>query len=169
MTGGRVPRGMGPLPAACVTALGLGLLRPAPGTWGSLLPVAVASSMLGTGCSINAITMVQVAIAVAFGIGCVAWGGLAERTLGAKDPSSVVADEVCAQALVLALLPWGFPLGNWTAIAVAFLAFRVADIVKPPPAGRLQSLSGGMGILADDIAAGGWALAAVWLIALASG
>ena len=45
------------------------------------------------------------------------------------------------------------------AVAVAFLSFRLLDIVKPWPAKSLQRIPGGLGILIDDLIAGGYALA----------
>jgi len=43
---------------------------------------------------------------------------------------------------------------TWPVALVGFVAFRAFDIVKPYPAGRLERLSGGWGIMADDVAAG---------------
>ncbi|MFZ5786292.1 MAG: phosphatidylglycerophosphatase A, partial [Acidobacteriota bacterium] len=72
-----------------------------------------------------------------------------------SDPGPVVIDEVAGQWLALALLvaaqPRPLSLGL---VAGSFLLFRLFDVVKPWPIGRLERLPGGWGILADDLAAG---------------
>lgn len=154
-----------------LSAGGLGYLRPASGTWGSLPPpVAVLAAVTLTG-STHWIDASLLATALAFSIVCVALGPFAERHYGAKDPGTVVADEVAGQAIALLALPWRRPEEAgalaWNAgIALtAFLAFRVFDIIKPPPARGLQVLPAGWGILVDDLLAGVYALVVVQLIA----
>ena len=66
-----------------------------------------------------------------------------------KDPGRVVIDETAGFLFTVALLPHGF----WTTVAGFFL-FRVFDVVKPTPVRQLESLPGGWGIVADDVAAG---------------
>ena len=84
------------------------------------------------------------------------------KTVGAKDPGRVVVDEVAGQWLTL----WGATAFNATSIALAFLLFRLFDVWKPFPARQLEALPGGLGIVADDLAAGLYAalvlLAAGW-------
>ena len=48
--------------------------------------------------------------------------------------------------------------------ATAFFAFRICDIVKPPPANGLQKLPAGWGILVDDLVAGVYALVLTQLL-----
>lgn len=148
-----------------LTGFGLGLLRPAPGTWGSLPPVVIAfgmASVLGPHWTIEATLIL---LAAAASIACIRFGGGAESVGGRKDPSWVVADEVAGQALALLLLPWRAPgaprawMWNIALAAIAFLAFRALDIFKPPPAHQVQRLRGGLGILMDDLIAGLYALA----------
>jgi phosphatidylglycerophosphatase A len=67
-----------------------------------------------------------------------------------KDPRFVVVDEVVGQWLALAGA-WSL---NWKSYLAAFLLFRVFDIWKPPPVRQLESLQGGVGIVADDLMAG---------------
>jgi phosphatidylglycerophosphatase A len=45
-----------------------------------------------------------------------------------------------------------------TGAAIGFVVFRILDIIKPWPARQLESLHGGLGIMADDLMAGvyGW-------------
>ncbi|MAC20728.1 MAG: phosphatidylglycerophosphatase [Phycisphaerae bacterium] len=169
---------MGVLPSMAVTALGLGFLRPASGTWGSLPPAVVAGLLL---LMHQPAWLIDLSMVLLLAIGCVAclrFGRAAERACGGKDPGQVVADEVAGQAIVLLALPWAsveswgsgslvppagvspllFDLGL---TAVAFLLFRIFDVLKPPPANGLQKLGGGLGILVDDLIAG--AMAAVLL------
>ena len=82
-----------------------------------------------------------------------AWSArLAERALGVEDPGPVVIDEVVGMLVSLLFLP-----GTWPVILAAFIAFRLFDIVKPWPAGRLEDVPGGWGVMADDVMAGVYA------------
>ena len=67
-----------------------------------------------------------------------------------KDPGIVVVDEVIGQWITLA----GATTLNWKSYLAAFLLFRAFDIWKPFPVRRLEALPGGLGINADDAAAG---------------
>ena len=60
-------------------------------------------------------------------------------------------DEVLGQLVTLAFIPV-----NATGALVGFVLFRVFDIIKPFPARNLERLHGGLGIMADDFAAGVW-------------
>jgi len=82
-----------------------------------------------------------------------AWSArLTEQALGVEDPGVIVIDEVVGMLVSLIFLP-----GTWPVIAAAFVAFRVFDIVKPWPAGRLEHVPGGWGVMADDVMAGVYA------------
>jgi phosphatidylglycerophosphatase A len=86
-----------------------------------------------------------------------AWSArLAEQALGVEDPGQVVIDEVVGMFVSLLFLP-----ATWPVVAAAFLAFRLFDIVKPWPAGRLERVPGGWGVMADDVMAGVYANLAV--------
>lgn len=80
----------------------------------------------------------------------------AEKLLRKKDPSAVVVDEVAGQ--MIALLSGPFWIHTWWSIFTAFLLFRVFDIWKPYPIRRLERLESGLGIMADDVLAGAYAL-----------
>jgi phosphatidylglycerophosphatase A len=69
----------------------------------------------------------------------------AERYFGGIDPGPIVIDEVVGMLVTLAFMP----VGLTTAIA-GFLLFRIFDVIKPFPARRLESLHGGLGVMADD-------------------
>jgi phosphatidylglycerophosphatase A len=118
----------------------------APGTVGSALTALV---LWLVPFSRAGLVVVLVAVIVA-GI----WAAdRAERVLGGKDPGAIVVDEVAGMTLAALLIPR--TLGP---LAVAFLLFRVFDIVKPPPAHAAQRLPGGFGVVVDDLIAGLYAL-----------
>lgn len=142
--------------AALATWFGVGLIPVAPGTWGSLaaLPLGVGLIWLGgEPLLIGGILAISLA-----GV----WAG--ERYADAKgqeDPQSVVIDEVAGQWL--ALLPC-MSLG-WIELALAFILFRAADILKPWPASWAdRNIPGGLGIMADDWVAGVYAALALALL-----
>ena len=125
------------------TGLGSGYSPVAPGTAGSLVGLLLFLPLAGRAFWIQLAAVVAVTI-----LGVLAGGRLA-TTLGAKDPGVVVVDEVAGQWITFLALPMN------PVIAVAgFLLFRVMDIVKPWPARALERLPGGLGIMADDVAAG---------------
>ncbi|MBX3359718.1 MAG: phosphatidylglycerophosphatase A [Phycisphaeraceae bacterium] len=158
-----------------VTSGGLGTLRPAPGTWGSLPPIGLAGLLIlggivptGKDPSAGAIyhTVLLTLCAMA-SLGCIAFGPAAEVRWGKKDPSSVVADETAGQCLPLL----GLPAASFSTtprlaltLALAFVSFRIFDILKLPPAYSLQRLRGGWGILVDDLVAGVQTLIVVQLV-----
>ena len=76
--------------------------------------------------------------------------GETARMARQKDPQLVVVDEVAGQWLALA----GARVLNWKTWLAAFLLFRLFDIWKPWPVRQLESLPGGIGIVADDLMAG---------------
>ncbi|MHC4275263.1 MAG: phosphatidylglycerophosphatase A family protein [Planctomycetota bacterium] len=154
-----------------VTVFGLGLLRPAPGTWGSLPPPLLVLVLVWSGAALWVINVSMILLGAAFAIACWRFGGLAEARYGAKDPRQVVADETAGQCVALLFLPWravgdaGAWTWNITLAATAFVAFRLFDIAKPPPINGLQRAPGGWGILADDLVAGLCALVVAQIVA----
>jgi phosphatidylglycerophosphatase A len=100
------------------------------------------------------------AILALFAIG--SWSGsVAERHFGRTDPGHVVIDEVMGMLITLFMNP----VGAWGLLA-AFLLFRIADIIKPFPANRLERLPGGVGVMADDAMAAVYANLALRAILL---
>jgi phosphatidylglycerophosphatase A len=74
------------------------------------------------------------------------WAGTAaERYFDGIDPGPVVIDEVVGMLITLAFIPVGL-----SGAVVGFFIFRVFDVIKPYPAGRLEALHGGLGVMADD-------------------
>jgi len=81
------------------------------------------------------------------------------RASASKDPQSVVIDEVAGQWIALLFAPV-----SWKTLLLAFILFRVFDILKPPPVLQLERLSEGTGIVVDDVAAGLYALLVMQLV-----
>jgi phosphatidylglycerophosphatase A len=74
------------------------------------------------------------------------WAGTtSERYFGGIDPGPIVLDEVVGMLITLAFIPVGI-----TGALIGFLLFRLFDVIKPYPAGRLEALHGGLGVMADD-------------------
>jgi phosphatidylglycerophosphatase A len=160
-------RALTPLQRSLVSVFGLGRLRPASGTWGSLPPVALVAwlSAMGVCPACGGVLSVGwlvyygslVVTLVVFAGACVLFGDAAEAEYAEPDPSNVVADETAGMALTLLFLPaaaWtGGPLWTLAALALAFVLWRIMDILKPWPAGSLQRIPGGWGILLDDLMA----------------
>ena len=136
------------------TGLGLGRLPFAPGTFGSLLALPIAWGFAPLGVAVSLLSAVALTAAGIWAI---------ERTLAdtaVMDPPDIVIDEVCAQWLVLAVLPQE-PLAYL--LGCAF--FRAADILKPWPAGWAdRSVPGALGVMLDDLLAAPYAAAGAWLV-----
>jgi phosphatidylglycerophosphatase A len=77
-----------------------------------------------------------------------------------KDPQIVVIDEVLGQWITLA----GASTLNWKSFLAALLFFRLFDIWKPWPVRQLEGLSGGIGIVADDVMAGVYGALAIFVL-----
>ena len=150
------------LALAIATSLGLGYLPKAPGTWGSLAGILIYGITLHyfplpTASRTLAVTA---AVAVALAVGGVWAADRAAKFSGRKDPQFVVIDEVSGQHLTYALSL--APL-NWKYLLLGLILFRAFDIWKPFPARQAESLPGGLGIMADDWAAGLYAALGLWL------
>lgn len=76
-----------------------------------------------------------------------------------EDPSRVVSDEFAGMWAACLFLP-----KTWVWLLAAFLLFRALDIFKPFGIRRLEKIPGGIGVVADDLAAG--LLAAIGLNAV---
>lgn len=145
---------------------GVGFLRPAPGTWGSLaaLPLAYGILLLG------GFWLLLLATIIAFALG---WYATEQVTReGADhDPSWVVVDELVGQWI--ALFPVGYGAGMmgvdlwrlWPGWVAGFLLFRLFDIWKPWFVGRMDARGDAGGVMLDDVVAG--VMAAVVAMGLA--
>ena len=152
-----------------LTAGGTGLIKMAPGTWGSIPPVLI-TFLLGLIGDAWLLYACLGAIVVFACLTCLKLGTWAEEYWQGKDPQQVVIDEVAGQALTLMLLPWPWilPSIGWLAVSCAagFLTFRMFDILKPPPISRLQHYPKGWGVLLDDLAAAFPAAILCWILIL---
>lgn len=116
----------------------------APGTVGSIwgLPLAFALTQLPLSLASG--------ILIALSVGAIWVAGHSATLMGRKDPGAIVIDEVVGMAVALLGLPF-----TPATILLGFILFRLLDITKPFPVGWLdRRLSGGVGIVADDVAAG---------------
>jgi phosphatidylglycerophosphatase A len=140
--------------------LGSGLLRPGPGTWGTLLAWVLFTAIAPEGAPDPATALLVIAVALVIGT----WAaGHAAAMLGEADPSTIVVDEIVAFWLVLVLLPVGEHLLRWQALG--FILFRFFDIAKPPPIRQIDRLwKNAVGVMADDLVA---ALYTLLVVALA--
>ena len=148
------------------TVLGVGHLRPAPGTWGSLvaLPMAWAVHVAG---GFPALAMATV---VAFAIGI--WAtSVMTRGQDDHDPSEIVIDEVVGQFIALMPLSyaaWAHGLditALWPGWVAGFALFRLFDISKPGPVGWADRRGDALGVMLDDVIAGVFAAIGVMLLA----
>lgn len=143
------------LPALTVaTACGIGLLRPAPGTWATLATGLVILPLIPicSGYWLSGILLALTALITIAGLLC---APAAIRRWQRLDPGQVVIDEVAGTLIGLACIPPA-ALAAQPVLAVALVMglFRVFDIAKPYPVGWLEALPGAVGIMADDLAAG---------------
>jgi phosphatidylglycerophosphatase A len=149
------------------TVLGTGYIRPAPGTWGSLVALPWGWLLHVAG----GFPLLCLGILAAFLAG---WWATAKMTAGAADhdPSEIVIDEVAGQWV--ALLPlshaaWSMDisiLALWPGWIAAFLLFRLFDIWKPLIVGWADRRGDALGVMLDDLFAG--VFAALGVIALAA-
>jgi phosphatidylglycerophosphatase A len=129
------------------TWFGCGYFPWGPGTIGSLAAIILAIVLhfyVGAG---RPALLIAVLILLAPAI----WASTrTARLLVKEDPSIVVVDEVLGQWVTLL----GATALRWKTFCAAFLLFRLFDIWKPWPVRNFEKLPEGVGIVADDLAAG---------------
>ncbi|TVP57140.1 MAG: phosphatidylglycerophosphatase A [Halomonadaceae bacterium] len=136
--------------------LGSGCMRKAPGTWGTVAAVPLYGLIVWLPSPAYLLLLV-----LTFVVGIWLCGRTAEA-LGVHDHPAIVWDEFVGLWIALALQPTA-----WEWILLAFLLFRFFDILKPWPISWLdRRVSGGLGIMIDDVLAGLLALAAMVLVQL---
>ena len=155
---------------------GVGFIPLAPGTFGSAVGVGIFLIERWTGAralifagrhgwNLELLESLRVAVMLLIVAAITVVGTWAasrvEKSLGRKDPSIVVVDEVAGQLVALLFLP--FNASIWLVLA-GFLLFRLFDIWKPYPIRKLESLESGLGIMADDILAGVYAAILLQLV-----
>ena len=138
------------------TWFGCGYAPLAPGTAGSAAAIAIAILVARRA---GWMPYWFAALAVVVSAPAIWASGETARQARLKDPGFVVIDEVVGQWLALS---GARPL-NWKSYLAAFLLFRLFDIWKPFPVRQLESLPGGVGIVADDLMAGLYAALVLFL------
>jgi phosphatidylglycerophosphatase A len=139
-----------------VTSFGfVGLMRPAPGTWGSLAALVIGVVILRYA-GFPALVLATLAV-TALGF----WA--CQQALAAfpgEDPGEIVIDEVAGQWIALLFPGCIFWLNGWQdwlpwpAWLAAFLFFRLFDVLKPGPIGAADRRGDPAGVMLDDILAG---------------
>lgn len=134
------------------TFFGAGFLKPGPGTYGSIAAVLVwfVVARHTQAHLLPWVTLSMAALATAIGIPAAT---RVARESGRKDPQIVVIDEVAGQWLTLTFCLAAMPFA-----LLGLVAFRIFDILKPPPVRQFERLPEGLGIVADDLMAGVYAL-----------
>lgn len=138
---------------AIATGVYVGYLPPAPGTLGSLLGLLLLWPLKpGTVQVLVTLFLIGVGIVVA---------DRAARVIGGQDPPAIVIDEIAGIAVATLLLP-----PQVQERVVAFVIFRLFDVIKPFPARQAERLPGGFGIVGDDLIAGMYTnlLVRLWLL-----
>lgn len=132
---------------------GSGLMPAAPGTFGTLAAVPIVFAVMQLGW-IAHVTFVVAACLAGLYI-C----GESARRLGVHDHSGIVWDEICGYAVTMLATP-----PTWYWLLAGFALFRLFDIWKPWPIREADhSLSGGLGIMLDDVMAGIFAAVILWV------
>jgi phosphatidylglycerophosphatase A len=147
------------------TGFGLARLTPiAPGTVGAILGVGLTAVLHLAVRPLAPLVaswllVLAVIVLVVAGIPICAAG---QRRFDKKDPGVVVWDELATMPMVFFFLPLAsVDLG---VLLVGFFLHRLFDIVKPPPCRQLERLPGGLGIMADDVAAALYACGALHVL-----
>jgi phosphatidylglycerophosphatase A len=129
---------------AVATVGGIGRIKKAPGTWGTLAAVPL-SVLLNWAGPLVAMGFILLLIPV----GIVA-SQFYENQAGGHDHPEIVIDEVIGFLIAMTWLPM-----TWQAYVFGFVLFRFLDIVKPFPIGYMdKKIPGGVGVVADDVMAG---------------
>ena len=134
---------------------GSGCSPKAPGTMGTIvaLPLVWLAQPMGI--------WVYLAITLVVTLAGICLAGQAAERLGVHDHPGIVIDEIAGMLITMIAVPSGWP---W--LLAGFVLFRLFDILKPWPISVLdRRVSGGFGIMVDDIIAGVMALAVLHVAA----
>ena len=165
----RKPNGVIDYIALALTTWGVGYLPLMPGTFGSMVGVAIYFGVVWfdvlagfrfftvgyTAEQVSALVWASNSILLVILIIVGIWAsGRSIALLGNSDPPEAVVDEVMGQLVTLLFIPQG---AGWVYVLAGFGLFRLFDIWKPYPIDSLQDLPGGVGVCADDLVAGVYA------------
>ncbi|MFH0912712.1 MAG: phosphatidylglycerophosphatase A [Candidatus Omnitrophota bacterium] len=127
---------------ALSTVFYIGYLPFIPGTFGSIVGMLLFYLLKGNIFLHLSLTLTLIILGFLV-------SGQAERIFNKKDARFIVIDETSGMLLALICIPYDIRL-----VIMAFVLFRILDTFKPYPSGRLENLSGSVGIMSDDIIAG---------------
>lgn len=138
---------------------GSGLAKKAPGTFGTLAAIPFFMALQDLSWPLYLSWLV-----VTFVLG-VWWCERASQTLGVHDHGGIVWDEFVGYWITMFMAPKG-----WLWIVLGFVLFRLFDILKPWPIGWVdRKVSGGFGIMIDDVIAGIFAAVVLQIIVMCVG
>ncbi|HNX23339.1 MAG TPA: phosphatidylglycerophosphatase A [Spirochaetota bacterium] len=128
----------------------------APGTAGTLVATAlyILENLIFSETDSSSLNLFNLVFIILIIYPSIKLGDAAEKFYKSKDPQHVVLDEMLGYWIGVLFIPFSF-----TYAVIAFILFRIFDIIKPFPARSLESLTGGLGIMMDDIIAGLYTLA----------
>ena len=147
----------GRLAVIIATGGGAGFMPRAPGTAGSLVGVLIY--LLMEGLSLRAYYLHAIILLFIAGT----WAAHRVETFWGHDSQRIVVDEIIGQMIAFSYVAGNFRLPA-VYIAVGFGLFRLFDILKPFPLRRLEKFRGGLGVVADDVGAGLYALGVLTLV-----
>jgi phosphatidylglycerophosphatase A len=126
------------------TGFYIGNIPFAPGTFGSLIGLPLCFTLAGMSLAPAVLfTLLFIFFAVYI-------ADAAEKLLKRSDPGCIVIDEMAGMMVTLIGLPF-----NPITVMIGFIIFRILDILKPFPIRNLdRRIPGGLGVVADDVAAG---------------
>ncbi len=140
----------------CGVGFGSGLAPKAPGTFGSafallFVPIWLAFGFINTILAVVLMSLLGIYIC-----------GKTAQIMQVHDDGRIVWDEFAGQSITfLPLVYFGHMSIVW--VLIGFVLFRILDIWKPWPINVVdRQVSGGVGIMLDDIIAGIWAALCIW-------
>jgi len=126
---------------------GAGLLPVMPGTYGTVaaIPLYLVENLLAP--------QYQLSILLIIVIGAIWSSHRSQGILSVVDPPQIVIDEVAGFLVTIILIPF-----TWPTLIAGFFLFRFFDILKPPPIKKIEKkITGGVGVVLDDLVAGAYA------------
>ena len=139
--------------AFLATGFGSGLAPFAPGTAGTLVGVLICFAFIPLP------WIVRLVLVLALSVFSFYVADQAEKIYNKKDDQRIVIDEIIG--FQITMLPVAI---NIFSVCTGFVLFRIFDVLKPFPIKNLQRLPGGWGVVVDDVVAGIYAGAILWLL-----
>tara|TARA_B100000315_G_scaffold69079_1_gene62942 strand:+ start:3108 stop:3593 length:486 start_codon:yes stop_codon:yes gene_type:complete len=140
---------------AVTTLFGVGYTPLCPGTAACVVGVGVFL-LVRNQIAFTVVTVISVIISFIF-------SSRAEKVFGEKDCKKIVIDDFSGQLITFLFFPKEFDI---LFIPAGFFLFRMLDMLKIPPADKIETYHGAKGIVGDDIVAGLYSLAILQLVRL---